>query len=345
MNIKTTNLKGKKSVGKKYCRQFALNGESFLSYAQNAEDVVLHRAFRLKKEGFYVDIGAANDTINSVTKSFYLQGWNGINVEPAPDFFTSLSQNRPNDINLNIGISKLNQTIIFYDCQTVKEWSTFSPKVYRLHRKNGANFVKTPITVSPLKDVLAKYAVKPIDFLKIDVEGLETAVLESNDWQKFRPAIVLVESETPIKLKDFMAGVNYHYSFYDGLNYFFVSSETKNKYGKYLYSANVRDNYITPSQKLLADQSLVALANFQTQYGLLETELKKTQTAYQRLFDYQPILQQNYQTQYGLLETELKKTQTAYQKLLATFRLYQSSICYKLWLIAQKLAKIITFKN
>jgi len=37
-----------------------------------------------------------------------------------------------------------------------------------------------------------------IDFLTIDVEGLDLEVLRSNDWERFRPELVLVEAlETP----------------------------------------------------------------------------------------------------------------------------------------------------
>ncbi|MCK5460340.1 FkbM family methyltransferase, partial [Candidatus Parcubacteria bacterium] len=32
-----------------------------------------------------------------------------------------------------------------------------------------------------------------IDFLSIDVEGLDYQVLKSNNWQKYRPEIVLIE--------------------------------------------------------------------------------------------------------------------------------------------------------
>ena len=36
------------------------------------------------------------------------------------------------------------------------------------------------------------YFVK-IDFLSVDVEGLDLQVLESNDWDKYRPRVVLAE--------------------------------------------------------------------------------------------------------------------------------------------------------
>ena len=53
----------------------------FLSYAQNMEDVMLHRALREVKQGFYVDVGANSPDLQSVTKAFYQAGWRGINIE------------------------------------------------------------------------------------------------------------------------------------------------------------------------------------------------------------------------------------------------------------------------
>lgn len=55
---------------------------SFVSYAQNFEDVMLNRCFGKQKTGFYIDIGAAWPQVDSVTHAFYLKGWRGINVEP-----------------------------------------------------------------------------------------------------------------------------------------------------------------------------------------------------------------------------------------------------------------------
>ena len=54
-----------------------------LSYAQNAEDVVLSRVFAAQEFGFYVDIGARHSVEDSVTLHFYERGWHGVNVEPA----------------------------------------------------------------------------------------------------------------------------------------------------------------------------------------------------------------------------------------------------------------------
>src|ERR1041384_3211716 len=70
-----------------------------VSYAQNFEDVLLHRIFGNLARGFYVDIGASDPMIGSVTKIFYDRGWSGINIEPSSTF-PRLAAARPRDVNL-----------------------------------------------------------------------------------------------------------------------------------------------------------------------------------------------------------------------------------------------------
>ena len=55
---------------------------AWISYAQNAEDVRLRRAFRGQAKGFYIDVGANTPVNFSVTKHFYESGWTGIDIQP-----------------------------------------------------------------------------------------------------------------------------------------------------------------------------------------------------------------------------------------------------------------------
>lgn len=55
---------------------------TFISYAQNFEDVRLWRVLKQFEHGFYIDVGANDPRHHSVTKAFYDHGWQGINVEP-----------------------------------------------------------------------------------------------------------------------------------------------------------------------------------------------------------------------------------------------------------------------
>src|SRR5215471_4191225 len=75
---------------------------TFLSYAQNFEDVVLFRALKEVERGFYIDVGAHDPTNCTVTKAFYERGWHGINIEPVEEWFEKLVADRPNDINLRL---------------------------------------------------------------------------------------------------------------------------------------------------------------------------------------------------------------------------------------------------
>src|SRR5215472_13324959 len=98
-----------------------------VSYAQNREDVVLYRALSGQSKGFYIDVGANDPTVCSITKCFYELGWNGINIEPVREVFQRLAAERTRDINLNIGISNRRQTLPFYECVSESTLSTFSP--------------------------------------------------------------------------------------------------------------------------------------------------------------------------------------------------------------------------
>ena len=77
----------------------------FESYAQSLEDMILYCALKDVDKGFYIDVGANDPTVNNVTKFFYDRGWHGINIEPLPDKCLLLTEKRPRDVNLCVGLS------------------------------------------------------------------------------------------------------------------------------------------------------------------------------------------------------------------------------------------------
>ena len=175
-------------------RQSVMKGqETFVSYAQNLEDVMLWRALKHVKAGFYVDVGAAWPSQDSVTKAFYDRGWTGINIEPNPSFAIQLKNERPRDINLCIGVGAshghMNLNII-----SGTGLSTLDSTVMQAHESTGWSSEKKLIKVSTLENILAsnlQYS-QHIHFLKIDVEGFEYEVIKSNDWNKYRPWILVI---------------------------------------------------------------------------------------------------------------------------------------------------------
>jgi len=84
------------------------------------EDVILFYIFPDVKNGFYIDFGGYHPENFSVTKFFYDLGWNGINIEPVPEYYELFVKNRPRDINLNVcgGEKNGNCTLYFKKIMT-----------------------------------------------------------------------------------------------------------------------------------------------------------------------------------------------------------------------------------
>jgi hypothetical protein len=91
------------------------------------------------------------------------------------------------------------------------------------------DFEDIAIETIPLKDLLAKHKVKSIQFLKVDVEGYEYQVLQSNDWKKYRPEVICIEANHIVKDWHGLLKENkYEMVFFDGLNEYFVDGLLKN---------------------------------------------------------------------------------------------------------------------
>ncbi|MBD8595458.1 FkbM family methyltransferase [Pseudomonas sp. CFBP 8758] len=204
----------------------------FLSYAQNFEDLMLWRALGEKvSNGFYIDVGANDPVVDSITKYFYDNGWRGINVEPLEKHWTDLCIDRPNDINLCVAVGDHPGELTLWDFD-VRGWGTADSSVADNHNLNGHAGISQVVPVTTLKDICLAYAPAEIHFLKVDVEGLETSVLKGADFEVFRPWIVIVESTLPNsreqsheEWENILLDARYEFRYFDGLNRFYVASE------------------------------------------------------------------------------------------------------------------------
>ncbi|MBP9694106.1 MAG: FkbM family methyltransferase [Alphaproteobacteria bacterium] len=206
-------------------------------YAQYCEDLILSIVFQGIKQGHYVDVGAHDPDVDSVTKYFYLNGWRGINIEPVLRHYQKLLEVRPNDINLNIAIADSSGEALFSilypkGSKTADGLSTFHPAA--LPSVILDQFVITPITVQTqrLDQVLSEHPLDAIHFLKIDVEGAERAVLESIDLARFRPWVMVIEATEPMtnirsdhKWNNILIEAGYVFKLFDGLNVYYVAHE------------------------------------------------------------------------------------------------------------------------
>ena len=170
-----------------------------LSFSQEGEDKVLWKLLggkNLKEKGFYVDIGAHHPQKFSNTYFFYLRGWKGINIDPIPDGITKFNKLRNRDTNLEIAIFENTDKLTYY-IYNQQALNTFSKNLVEQRKKESINPIRQKeIKTHTLAEVLDKYLPKDqeIDFINIDVEGLDYAVLKSNDWQKYRPSLIVIET-------------------------------------------------------------------------------------------------------------------------------------------------------
>jgi FkbM family methyltransferase len=168
-----------------------------ISFSQEGEDMLLYSLMDVNKAGLYVDIGAHHPTRLSNTHKLYLAGWSGINIDPTPGVMIEFNKIRKRDINLELAISNKAQNLEFYLFDE-PALNTFDKQKAETIVKNS-NFKiidQKEIATVELKDILNKHVPERqvIDFMNIDVENLELDVLKSNDWEKFKPKLLLIEN-------------------------------------------------------------------------------------------------------------------------------------------------------
>ncbi len=149
-----------------------------ISYAQNFEDVILRRVFQDRKDGFYIDVGAMDPVLESVTKYFYDEGWSGINIEPNKWFYKKLLQERTRDINLNLAVGEHEESRPLYVFEQYGI-STFDESNRDRFIQLGYQAEEKTVKITTLAAICEQYVTRPIDFLKVDCEGWEKMALKA----------------------------------------------------------------------------------------------------------------------------------------------------------------------
>lgn len=157
--------------------------------------MILERFFEGKKTGFYVDVGSHHPIRFSNTNHFYLKGWRGINIDAMPGSRQIFETYRSEDINLEIAVSDTEEFLTYYMfnepalntfCEAEAELKSSLPNYEII----GEIKIKTHKLSSIFDEYLGG---RSVDFLSIDTEGLDLKIIKSNNWQKYRPSVVLVE--------------------------------------------------------------------------------------------------------------------------------------------------------
>jgi FkbM family methyltransferase len=170
-----------------------------LSYSQEGEDIVLKRLFgRISdRQGFYIEVGSHHPFRFSNTYLFYRAGWRGICIDPMPGSARAFARWRPRDLALELAIGEAPASMAYYMFNE-PALNTFDASLVDHRLKSGDQYriIGTrSVDVVPLSAITREHVPEgvDVDFISIDVEGLDLAVLRSNDWDRIRPKAVIVE--------------------------------------------------------------------------------------------------------------------------------------------------------
>lgn len=160
-------------------------------YSQQGQDkYVASKFFPHLRYGFFVDVGAHDGKTYSNSLHFENKGWTGICIEPLPEVFKTLKANRK-CICINAAIDTEEGEIEFISNSGYTEMLSGIKKYYPAkhhERRIKEQFIMggtTEIIKVPtirLDALFKQHGIKRIDYLSIDVEGGEYAVIKSIDF-------------------------------------------------------------------------------------------------------------------------------------------------------------------
>jgi FkbM family methyltransferase len=222
---------------------------SIISYAQNFEDVMLWRALGSVHNGRYIDIGAQDPLVDSVSLMFYERGWRGIHVEPTPPYAELLRQRRPDEIVIQAAVADKNGIMSFYEFPTTG-LSTGNPEIAEKHIDSGFDVREIVVPAVTLDEVFSHESGQEVHWLKVDVEGGEKQVLEGWIHSFLRPWVVLIESTAPMskveshkQWEPLILSKGYKFAYFDGLNRFYVADGHAELLSAFASGPNVFDDF------------------------------------------------------------------------------------------------------
>ncbi len=256
---------------------------TFVSYAQNFEDVLLWRLLHDVGQGQYLDIGAQDPVFDSVSLAFYNAGWRGLHVEPTPAYAARLREARPDETVVEAAITSSAGPIEFYEIPETG-LSTGKAEIAERHRESG--FEKRTILVPCMRlDSLFETLSGNVHWMKVDVEGMEAEVLKSWGDHPLRPWVLLIEATFPNTQEhcehlwiDEVRKRGYREAHFDGLSRYFIHDDHDELVGRLEAPVNLFDAFHVTSTHFTAGM-LNENSNAELEHVRRQSEERESQLA------------------------------------------------------------------
>lgn len=174
-----------------------LHFKVYAFYSEHGQDeFIFNNFFENKKDaGVFVDIGVYDGVQNSNTYFFEKQlNWSGVCIEPSPIAFHKLRENRKCAC-VNAACSNIESFAKFLIhpvglVNVLSEFMTEGSKNYYFSDGSSSEII---VKCMKVNDILDSFGLYDVDFLSIDSEGAEMAILESIDFDRFNIKVIAVE--------------------------------------------------------------------------------------------------------------------------------------------------------
>lgn len=171
------------------------------SYSQAGEDMIVEYLFQSLdiQKPTYLEIGTNQPVTSNNTYFFYHKGCKGVCIEPDPEMYRVIKKKRPADtvLNIGIGISDSPAATFYLFPGNLNAWSTFSAEEAKIREaESGLTPKVISIPLKTINEIIAEHFDPCPNFISLDVEGLDLAILQSLDFKRFRPEVICVETIT-----------------------------------------------------------------------------------------------------------------------------------------------------
>ena len=181
-------------------------------YSQWGEDQFITEYFKNKQKGTYLDIGCFHPLMYSNTCLLHKKGWSGINIDINPTSIDLFNIVRPNDTNLCTTINEKKKIFDIYYDDPFSPVNTLDKHFYKKLKKKKLENDKNLTVSSKTIDEIIKISKKDkINFINIDVEGMDYNILTKIKIEELRPNLIAIETHKVdgMKSKDYFEIKNF----------------------------------------------------------------------------------------------------------------------------------------
>ena len=223
--------------------------ELLFAVRRGPADRALHRQARA---GTYIDVGCLWPKHFSNSYFFYERGGSGLCIDANPTIAAEYPRVRPRDRFLNCGIAAARGTMTYhmygnpvFNTFSVQHAADLAERVARMQAtpqresRELAGTVEVPVLTLEeavrSTDLAARCEGGRVDFLSIDVEGLELEVLSGFDFRAPRPRLVVVEDVRrgveaerelgSLPVTQLLAARRYRLAGHAGINLYFMDED------------------------------------------------------------------------------------------------------------------------